>query len=276
MTNAKTLHEKALELAKTYLSAEASLIDIIQQIDQARVYRELGFRSVFEYVTEALGLSEHAAYNLITVARKALEVPLLKEKIAAQEICLSKARTISPVLTPENQEKWISAAQHLSKRQLEKEVARERPEILTPERTRYVEADRIKLEMGLSEDLHEALRRVQDLVSSRMKKAASLEETLEVLVETFLDSEDPLKKAEKSKERKKSLVPGRVNTGSGDRRPRERKALPATLKRGVLLRDQSRCTYTDARGRRCGERRWLDHHHKTPISHGGENSLENL
>ncbi|MCM2321971.1 MAG: HNH endonuclease [Oligoflexia bacterium] len=201
-TLSRDLHEKALRLAKTYLTAEAELVDILQRIDCARAYRELGYRSAFEYATRALGLGESTAYNFITVARKAAEVPLLKEKIALQEISVSKARTIAPVITPENQAEWLLAARTLSRRQLEREVARVRPEVLAPERTRYVHVDRIKLEMGLSEDLHQALRRAQDLVSSQMKKAVSLEETLAVLVGSYLEREDPLVRAEKAEERR--------------------------------------------------------------------------
>ncbi|MCM2324367.1 MAG: HNH endonuclease [Oligoflexia bacterium] len=262
------------------------MIDVLQEIDQARAYRELGYRSAFEYATQSLRLSESVAYNFITVARKASEVPILKEKIASQEITLSNARLIVPVLTPENQAIWISAAQGLSKRQLEKEVAKERPEILTPERARYVQADRIKLEMGVSEELHLALKRAQDLVSSKLQKAASLEKTLQVLVGSYLDREHPLAKAERAEARKTKKA-GAVATTQQQPAPGQvpghapghaflRVPIQASLKHAVIRRDKYRCTYRDEYGNRCPERRWLDCHHKRAVSDGGGNSLENL
>src|SRR6185437_10053511 len=92
------LHSQALAYAKTYLNAESGLIRVLQEIESCRGYRELGFKSLFEYAVSALGLSESVTYNLITVARKSLEVPMLQKKIEAGEITLSNARKIAPVL----------------------------------------------------------------------------------------------------------------------------------------------------------------------------------
>jgi len=41
---AKALHEKAVEISKTYLRAEGQLIEILQAIDSMRAYRELGYK----------------------------------------------------------------------------------------------------------------------------------------------------------------------------------------------------------------------------------------
>jgi hypothetical protein len=81
-----------------------------QEIDECRAYRELGFKSLFEYATQGLGLSESVSYNFITIARKSKEVPKLQEMIRKQEITVSNARAIAPVLTFENQDKWLPSA----------------------------------------------------------------------------------------------------------------------------------------------------------------------
>ncbi|MBY0470754.1 HNH endonuclease, partial [bacterium] len=39
--------------------------------------------------------------------------------------------------------------------------------------------------------------------------------------------------------------------------------------------DQAQCTHQQE-GKRCTERRWLDIHHKKPLSQGGETTLDNL
>jgi len=100
----QVLHEKAIKTAENYLHAESDLIEILQILDDSKAYRELGYRSLFEYGTQALKLSENVTYNLITVARKSKEVPQLQSKIRNREISLSNARMISPVLTPQNQD----------------------------------------------------------------------------------------------------------------------------------------------------------------------------
>jgi hypothetical protein len=76
----KSIHEKALQVARRYKQSEVELIEIIQQADQHRVHYTLGYSSLFIYVTCGLGLSEEVAYTFIKVARKAREVPALKGK----------------------------------------------------------------------------------------------------------------------------------------------------------------------------------------------------
>src|ERR1700723_577984 len=125
----ESLHKQALSFAKSYLTAESDLISVLQEIDVCRGYRDLGYKSLFEYGVAALGLSEAVTYNLITVARKSREVPMLQAKLREGAITLSNAKQIAPVLTPESQEKWISAATTLSRRELEKEIAKENPKL---------------------------------------------------------------------------------------------------------------------------------------------------
>ena len=52
--------------------------------------------------------------------------------------------------------------------------------------------------------------------------------------------------------------------------------IPAGVKRAVIKRDGSRCTYEDAHGRRCTERNGLQFHHQRPFGRGGDHSLENI
>jgi hypothetical protein len=282
-TNFQTLHNKALQLTKTYLRAESDLISILQAIDDCRGYRELGHRSLFEYSRQALGLSEAVSYNLITVARKAKEVPQLQEKIRAQEITLSNAKMIALVLTSENQNQWLSAAASLSKRELEKEIAKEFPEKQIQEQTRYVSDQRIELKLGISKELHEKLKRVQDLVSTQSGRSASLEETLEAALALFIEKKDPVEKAHRAKvreEKTRKLFPGQDNERSGpnlspypSKNPR---SIPAWLTHAIWKRDNGQCTHRSSQGVRCSQRRWLEIHHIQPLALGGQNKLENL
>jgi hypothetical protein len=268
-TNFQTLHEKALQIAKTYLCAESDLISILQAIDDCRGYRELGYRSLFEYSRQALGLSEAVSYNLITVARKAKEVPMLQEKIRAQEITLSNAKMIAPVLTSANQTQWLSAAASLSKRELEKEIAKEFPEKQIQEQTRYVSEKRVELKLGISEELFEMLKRIQDLASSQSQQALNLEQTLEVMAELYLEKKDPTKKAERAQKKASPLpFPGKENPN-----PR---FIPSSIQHAVRLRDGGQCSFLNSNGKRCLEKRWLDFHHIQPVSEGGLSNPENL
>jgi 5-methylcytosine-specific restriction endonuclease McrA len=269
----QSLHEKAVQIAKTYLKVESDLISILKEIDFSHGYREMGFKSLFEYANRGLGLSESVSYNFMTVARKAKEVPQLEELIQKKEITVSNARTIAPVLNVENQEKWLMAAASLSKRELEKEIAKEFPERQIQERARYVSEKRVELKFGISEELYEELKRVQDLVSTQAKEAADLEKTLRALIELYVEKKDPVEKAKRAEQREsrsnsRQPVPGQENPN-----PR---FIPAKLEHAILLRGQGQCTQKRPDGVRCNEKRWLQIHHIQPLSQGGETTFENL
>ena len=51
--------------------ASAHLIALLMELDTRRLYLGEGYSSLFTYCTEALHLSEHAAYNRIEAARAA-------------------------------------------------------------------------------------------------------------------------------------------------------------------------------------------------------------
>ena len=52
--------------------------------------------------------------------------------------------------------------------------------------------------------------------------------------------------------------------------------IPAPVRRAVYERDQNRCTFVDATGRRCNETEWLEFHHVEPYGRGGDHSPDNI
>ncbi len=118
-------------------------------------------------------------------------------------------------------------------------------------------------------ELEKQLRQVQDLVSQKTAKPASLEDALAHLTKLYLERHDPVRKAERV-----------VNQKPSSRKPATprlgRQPLPASLKHQVHLRDGYRCTHRDTSEQRCPNRRWLHLHHVIPVASGGLNELSNL
>lgn len=269
----ESIHSRALEASARYKQLEADLIEILQQIEAHRVYLRRGHSSLFAYVTGELGISENAAYTLITVARKAREVPALKDRIRSGSLTISNARRVATVVTPQNQNEWIEKASQLSARQLEKEIAKVKPEKTVPERASYISGDRVKLELGLSEKEMLKLRRIQDILSQSRKRTVSLEEVITALSNEFLRRNDPVEKARRNQVKNGSpKAPQLVTLRVSGTRP----SIPRQLLHQINFRDQRRCAYTLPNGARCNQTRWIEIHHKKPLSEGGGNTLENL
>jgi hypothetical protein len=52
--------------------------------------------------------------------------------------------------------------------------------------------------------------------------------------------------------------------------------VPAPVRRVVFERDEGRCTYADALGRRCAETHRVELHHLRAFARGGEHTEDNL
>lgn len=285
-----SLHERALQAVDVYKNAEAELISILQELDEYRGYLHFEASSLYDYCLRILKLSDDVACNLIAVARKSRDIPALKEAIEKKEITLSKARKIVSVLNRENQEEWLELARTETSRVIEKAVATENPQLLIKESVRYRSEDRIELKMGISEELLKKLERICDLESQKQAKSVSREDALSAAAGLYLEKNDPLRKAERSKtaitysktevpngesvqgsttQRAAKFVPGRVTL-------KNRPHIPAAVSHAIALRDQRQCTHVTSDGERCKNTRWLEIHHVQPKSLGGCDALDNL
>jgi hypothetical protein len=278
-------------------------------LGKQQVYRQLGYGSLFAYTTQELKPSEAVAYMFIQVARKAKEIPELKEAINQGEITISKAQRVASVLTPENQNELLAMARTLPKRELEKEVAKLNPLAVVPEKARYVTEERLELKLGISEEVMKKLRRVQDLLATKKRRVVNLEVALSAMAEEYLEKHDPLEKAKRTTMRQKNqpeaptplsiqgeafgnqVCPGKVtpmlnmssalnllegNVAKNNPQHYQRPAIPAKVEHEVILRDEAQCTYFDHHGKRCDQQRWLHRHHILPKTYGGNDATDNL
>jgi len=278
MENFIELHNRGLEIVDRYKKSEAEVLSILQELDQTKTYLHYGCTSLFDYSMKFHKMTESVTLNFIAVSRRAVQVPELKAAIDIGDLTVSKARKITSVITPETQSSWISKAINLSSRALEKEVARVQPQALTPEKAKYVTESRININFGLSEEFYKKLKRVQDLESQRLSRAASLEEAQEVMLDLYLEKKDPVERAKRNlKPKENDLNTAGQGPGSpipyvtGHVNKKSRMPIPSQLRHQINLRDKGKCSEPN-----CNQGRWIDIHHIIPVSQGGENTLENL
>ena len=132
MTFTHPLHAKAIHLSKEFKRVEADLVDVLQKIDEQKIFRKMGFASLFVYATKSLGLSESVAYGLISVSRKSKEIPELKVAVSQGTLSLTQAKRITSVLTKENAPELIEKAKTMSQREIERVVATPRSRVKKP------------------------------------------------------------------------------------------------------------------------------------------------
>jgi hypothetical protein len=120
----------------------------------------------------------------------------------------------------------------LSSNKLEREVAKENPKAAVPEKMKYVSENRLELQVGISHEMSENIKKVQDLESKRTGKSLTIEDALQASVYAYLKKNDPVKRAERILSRKSNVV-----RHANQVRHSGNKAIPALEKRQVMARD---------------------------------------
>jgi len=285
--NLEQLHNRIVYLAKEHRRTEAKLIDQLQKADQMRLYLHRGHSSLFRYVCDELGFSESVAYNLITVARKAKEIPAIQEEIRKGELSVSKIRKVCPVIDKTNHRKWIQAAKTSTSRELETRVAAESNNHNPRASLKAVAKDYSRFSLDISDASREKLNRLRDILSSKKGVDCSLPDVLNFALESALEKHDPIRKAERAKERYQKLKRKEIKpetkketsssaTCPGTGLTKTRKPLPREIVHKLHVRDRGRCTYVSSEGKRCKATRWLHFHHILAIARGGKDVLENI
>ena len=262
----KAIDEKAVRAASDIKRNELELIETLQLVEEFRIYEDFKLTSLFAYCTQRLGLSEDRTCTYIQVARKAVEVPALKQAIADDKLSVSNAKKLTKVLTPENQSSWLEKGTTLSSRNLEREIAKEKPEEKVREKVKPLSESLFELRCTLSPKAVELLERTMDLLNKQNRG-----EVLENVLEEFVERHDPIKVAERAQKRKAQAPVARPAYKNG-----KRTATPKAMANEALRIAGGQCTDVDQRGVRCTNRRYLQKHHPHLISRGGVHSQENL
>ena len=123
---------------------------------------------------------------------------------------------------------------------------------------------RYKLQLTLSERLHDKLRKAQHLMGPEHENdlAQVLERALDLLI------------AERMKRRFGMCDKPRAS--QRQRRNAQSRHIPHAVRREVLVRDGGQCTFVSAEGRRCEQRGLLELHHEQPFARAGEATASNI
>lgn len=127
-------------------------------------------------------------------------------------------------------------------------------------------SQRYKLQLTASKPLHDKLRQAQSLMRHELPDgdvAQVLERALDLLI------------ADRMKKRFGQTAEPRRARKAAEPKPGSRH-VPNEVRRAAFARDEGRCTFVSADGKRCEQRGWLELHHEDPFARGGPATLENI
>jgi hypothetical protein len=136
-----------------------------------------------------------------------------------------------------------------------------RPAVIEP-----LSPARYKVQFTASQELRDLLERLTALMRAEVPDG-DLAAIIERAVSEKLQRLEA-RRYGKTKAPRRTLADTVTTPGSRD--------VPAALRRAVYARDEGRCTFVDAQGRRCPERHRLEFHHDCPFGKGGDTNLVNV
>jgi 5-methylcytosine-specific restriction endonuclease McrA len=300
------------QLAANERGATVQLVAHLAEVDARRLYLGEGCSSLFTYCTQALHLSEHAAYRRIEAARAARRFPGILEALAGGALHLTAVSLIAPHLTSDNVDSVIAASTHKTKRDVEELIATVRPAPPVPSSVRKVpEVPRSNADLRVSGGAN-GVPRAPDLVlgpSDAGEVQAPVQPVPRAIVRPlapehylvkFTASRVMHQKLREAQALLRHQVPSgdlaeifdraltlllaelRKTRHAATVRPRARqhssstgRYVAAAVKREVWERDGGQCAFVGTAGR-CTERGFLEYHHMIPFADGGETDVSNL
>jgi len=289
-------------------------IHYLTVISDKNIHRMLGYKSIYEYGDGVAGFTEGQTRAFLKIGRRLQELPELKRAMANGLLSWTKAEKIAQNATPDNEMVLIGLAQSMSARELGNHVAKPKenpaPALIPPSpkldpvTKSTTRNPRTNPFLGMipkpaSKKCHVTFVFTPDEYSrweamigrggGRSKEVMLLEgmaclneesggngpagpEHLIIIHECPVCGNATLNNSRgKFQVEKPLLEVARCDATIQSEDGRRRSVIPPRLRRQVFARDHNRCQYPG-----CLHTRFLQIHHRVPVSQGGRTELDNL
>ncbi|MFS4458246.1 HNH endonuclease [Bdellovibrio sp. HCB2-146] len=267
----------------------------INEFESRKLYAEMGFDSVFKYLTQHLGYGEDSAYRRLQAARLLKSVPQAAGKIEDGSLNLTQLTQVQKCIRQESKNgNQIAPAQTLqileqiqdkSSFETQKVLAVEfnqpiqKHEVMKPQRD-----DTIRLEFTITSEQMKILEQAMDLLSHVVPDRCWAELFTHLAEKQVRKSLGKDSSSTFSKEvlRSESSDSFQGNLAAAASTPsftaaRKRKAIKITTKRMIYKNAQGCCEYINPKTQhKCNSTYQLQVDHKVPVAFGGTNESQNL
>lgn len=288
------LIQRMTQLVRTERKITHLILLHIVEIEARKLYAELGFDSMYSYLTKGLGYSESASYRRIQSARLLKAMPEVAVKLEDGSLNLSQLTQIQKCLkeeskngrptSPTKTQEILSQIEHKNSFETEKVLALEfnkpiqRHESIKPQRD-----ESIRLELTFTKEQFTELEHAKNLLSHVCHDNAWAE-VMTVLARKYIQSKLGKPTATQSfaatedaldaNSQKEIVMKARMEksaTKNGHRIYFSRR-----IKKSLLNSAKNCCEYKTSNGKTCGSTYQLQIDHRQPLALGGSNNIDNL
>lgn len=255
----RTLLKDTKLLAQEYRDVTTKLLHHLTEIENRKLYSELGYSSLYKYAIHELGLDESSAVRRIKAATVLRDIPEIEEKIENGELSLTNLSKVADsfkqndITDIEKKKEILESIENLSTRNCEKTLIELTGKELPPPKKELKPITKTLnlLTVTISDEGAHLLTELKGLLAHRNFSQDKLFEMI------FFKAKEKIE-AERFKTESKSNKPG-----AGDSR-----YIAASDKRETYLRDK-KC-------QKCNSTYALQYAHEKPYALGGKTTKTNL
>lgn len=290
----RELDSKLKGLVVSERKVTAEIVSVIAQVDRQRLFLEMGYSSLFSYLTKEIGYSASAAQRRIEAARMLRQIPEIGDKLKTGKVNLStislvaqgvreklKTSGVKSELEVEIKNDLFNMIENKNVRETQLIVAKElNIPVLIVEKSKVQQDESLRIELTLNRVQRGKLEKIKQL-TSHTKPNANWSELIELISDFYLS-----KKVDSARERVEAVSNGTSETEVKVRQGMAASArgkvagchryIPRALRRKIFERDQSCQWKARDTNRICGSQHQLEIHHQQPVWAGGNSSEENL
>lgn len=310
MSRAKTLDQQLRGQVQTERKITHEILLTIQTIEITQCFLELGYPSLFSYLTQSIGYSEGAANRRISAARLLKQCPEVASKIQSGKINLSQMALAQAAIKQEekksrtkislqNKKEILVALEGKNHLETQKTLLKTFPDFAVPKpKVMAAKNNKIQVNLEFSEEEWEKVTNLmaqlshkvpdQKLESALLYWAAQVEKKRTEQIEkeprkqaTF-EAENDVVTAEAAVVKQTFDTDAAVTRQTCDadtavKTRNKRQYISVKTKHHIFQKALRRCEYiSPLTGARCSSKHYLDIEHTKPLALGGANNPENL
>lgn len=286
------------KLSRTERKITHLILCHLVEVETRRLHLDLGYTSLFRYMTTHLHYSEDAAYRRIQAARLLKKLPQLEKSLESGEVNLTQLQQVQKCLNKEREQGHKVTIQQTQKvlEQIQNKSSFETQKILAVEfnqSVQHIESltsqrdDSVRIELTLSEDQMQKLQHAKELLSHVLPNptwaeliaylaTAQVEKRLgkEKVKTEFKNNE--IIKSKPTKKETTAKKGSSKNRETSNLKSTHRPHIKITTRRALFKKAQHQCEYIDATTGRCPSKFQLQVDHQRPLALGGTNEFSNL